>query len=168
LKNNNPIRQVIAESGSVPAIVVSIGTGIYHEPSDLRRVSDEVTHEFSDEVTHEFADWKDPPEFSWPIISPLMRVLGNVTDTEDEHLSFSHVLNAQKIVYYRLNPHIRKKVDLSEYKRIDDLKGYTRDYLALEEIDADLEGIAAFLLRRPPGISGLQSLLSTSADMLSR
>lgn len=145
MQNNNPICQVLAENGSgIPAVVVSLGTGIPQRV--LAKKPQKIPR---DPEYAELVDLENP-RFSWPVVSQVQAVLAFVTNAENEHRSFERVLGSYKIPYYRLNPTMEKTVTLSDSGEIGYLLEKTQKYLEKEDVQKMLLEVAKLLLRPSP------------------
>ncbi|OAL36300.1 hypothetical protein AYO20_04458 [Fonsecaea nubica] len=146
LQNNNTIGQVLGEYGpGIPAVVISLGTGI-----SSTGLGQERPQEKSDAPNYTEIKDLESPSFSWPALSQIRAVLEFVTNAENEHRSFEQFLSSLEIPYFRLNPTMKEVVGLSDYTRLDYLKEKTKNYLEQRNVQNDLEKIARLLLRPLP------------------
>ena len=123
VENNNPIDEVWTEKGNLPArCVVSFGTGVSERKERKGSVA---------------------------VLGRAKRLAKILTQTETNHKRYEERLAKEGIPYYRFNPTTKQDdIGLDEYKRLDALEKHTRDYLAREDVAADIRRCARVLIGR--------------------
>jgi hypothetical protein len=134
LLNNNPIDQLwdARSDASMPATcILSLGTG---------RPTKTVLS-------------------PWAFINRVKQTLGFLTDPEPKHKDFERMIRRmntkrqdfKQIHYFRLNVSTgSESIDLSDYKKIKDLKDYTKKYLDLPEVQEMIMRCAWMLTKEHP------------------
>ncbi|KAH0562020.1 hypothetical protein GP486_003274 [Trichoglossum hirsutum] len=95
------------------------------------------------------------PTRSWlPVLGKGKRILKDITNTERVHWDLQEQMNGlyPDNRYFRLNATTgEKEIGLGDYKLMDELEKYTREYLAHDEVRAMIDQCAQRLAKRPPG-----------------
>ena len=132
VENNNPINEVFTENGANRVkCCVSLGTGM----SERKETKGLI-----------------------PVFRRVKRLAKILTQTETNH---KERLAAEGVPYFRFNPTTKQDdIGLDEYKRLNVLEKHTRDYLAREDIAADIKRAALILA----GHNELQGHDNTTTD----
>ena len=120
VENNNPIDEVWTEKGTDPTrCVVSLGTGV-SERKERKGLG------------------------SLGRAKTLVKIL---TQTETNQERYKVRLAEMGIPYYRFNPTTNQDdIKLDEYKKLDALEEHTKNYLAEEQVAADIRTCARVLI----------------------
>ena len=132
VENNNPIDEVWTEKGIDPArCVVSLGTGV-SERKERKGLGS---------------------------LGRAQRLVKILTQTETNHKRYQGRLAELGIPYYRFNPTTNQDdIKLDEYKKLDALEEHTKNYLAEEQVAADIRACARVLI----GLRATEDELSDS------
>ena len=136
VENNNPINEVFTENGGNRVkCCVSLGTGM--------------------------SERKENKGFI-PVFGRVKRLAKILTQTETNHKRYKERLATEGVPYFRFNPTTKQDdIGLDEYKRLDVLEKHTRNYLAREDIAADIKR-AALILAGPSELQGHDNTTTNS------
>ena len=120
VENNNPINELFTENGGNRVkCCVSLGTGMSERKEKKSLI---------------------------PVFGRVKRLAKILTQTETNHKRYKERLAAEGVPYFRFNPTTRQDdIGLDEYKRLNVLEKHTRDYLARDDIAADIKRAASIL-----------------------
>ena len=123
IEDDNSIDEVWTEEGTLPArCVVSLGTGVSERKEGKGSVA---------------------------LLGRAKRLAKILTQTETNYKRYEERLAKEGIPYYRFNSTTKQdNIGLDEYKRLDALEKHTRDYLAREDVAADIRKCARVLIGR--------------------
>ena len=161
LLNNNPIDQLwrarldlVKDNELAPKVscVLSLGTSWSKKspPSML---------DFLDKVPLLGRGVKDVIKLAWPWVSSGEQSIAFLTNTEAKHLDFARYINRishrnvdpdAKTQYFRFNtPTNDLYIDMSDYKKMDQLAEITQNWLKEPEQVQKIERVAQLLAKKP-------------------